>query len=637
MSMHEPLPDELHQSLRPSAQCSAWCDLAAFVGYHGWNDGVEPKIAVPDYQVSGFAIDSTTRACRQSQEIGRVTQVFHPSSAVAAALDTYACLRSSRFMPNLLLIDDDPDFTARLARGLQSDHSVTCLDEATDSALERLAKGEFALVLLDNQLPKMPGLEFLRKLEERGVTVPVILVTGDGDPRTIIDAINRGAFDYVQKRETAELLKVLKPLIRRALEIGPGPPVSVPGIETPAAAAGLQLIGSCAVMTPVYRQIARVARIAQPVLIVGEAGTGKDLVARAIHNYGPRRDKPFVVVRCHTFDDDLLRDELFGHEIGFRGEGKLRKGKFEYASGGTLYLDDVSALPRALQDDVLRVLEERQVTRLGDNEPIPVNVRVLAASRRDLQGVPEAKFRCELLGQLASETIHLPSLSARFADLELLANHFLQQETALAGKTRAPSLAAECWDRLRKHTWSGNIRELQTVLRRAVVRSQGPQILARDLSFDEPNAEPQILAGLHLAISSALGSQKRQLYGLLLDMLRKELVALTLEECNGDTHEAEGRLGVSLDDILTTERPPPALEPSLPKEVERRIKALVLIETYPEWTVEQFAEKLKCSTATLYRDPLINRALDLRKRDRRIPRGHKTRDGGIEAYSQSDD
>ncbi len=545
-------------------------------------------------------------------------------------------------MANLLLIDDDDDFTRRVARGLQSDYSVTSLDEADAAVLERLSAGEFDVVLLDNHLPKMSGMEFLQLLEERGITVPVILVTHDSDLKTAIDAINRGAFDYVQKQSTEELLKVLRPLLVRALDIfSQGPPIGVFGSEAPEeVSSGPQLICPCPEMATIRRQIARATTKSHPVLIQGEPGTGKDLVAQAIHGNGPRRDKPFVVVRCHTFDDDLLRDELFGHEIGFRGEGKLRKGKIEYASGGTLYLDDVSALPRTLQDDLLRVLEERQVTRLGDNEPIPVDIRVIAASRCNLQSLPESKFHRELLSHLSSQTIVLPALRHRAADLEPLVHHFLRREATLAGKKRVPTLAAECWSRLRDHEWPGNVRELQNVTRKALVGCRGPKILARDLVFDEPNIEGQILAGLRLAISSALSSNRNQLYGLLLDMLRKELVALALEECNGNTCHAETRVGVSLDHLRNPDEksyPDESPTENLPKDVERRIKALVLIQTYPEWTVVQYAEKLDCSKSTLERDRLIKQALKLRKDDLRLPHGHKCRDGRLEAYSETDD
>src|SRR5262249_34090354 len=237
---------------------------------------------------------------------------------------------------------------------------------------------------------------------------------------------------------------------------------------------GPQLVGNCRAMRAVYQQIGQSAPIAQPVLIVGEAGTGKDLVARAIHDHGPRQAKPFVVVRCNTFDDDLLRDELFGHEIGFRGEGKLRKGKMEYASEGTLYLDQVSELPRALQDDVLRVVEEQQITRLGGNEPVPVDVRILASSQRDLHTIPGSKFRRELLAQLATETICLPPLRDRLDDLELLGNHILAKEAARAGISRVPVVGGGCLAKLRCHPWPGNIRELQLVLRRALLHCRGP-------------------------------------------------------------------------------------------------------------------------------------------------------------------
>jgi two-component system C4-dicarboxylate transport response regulator DctD len=514
---------------------------------------------------------------------------------------------------------------------------VTCLEEADEAVLERLAAGEFAVVLLDNDLPKMKGLEFLRLLDARGVIVPVILVTGFDDSGTVMDAMNRGAFDYLQKRPMDELVRVLKPLLAQALEIfAQGPSVAVPGIEAPEASTSQQLIGTSPAMTEVYRQIGRAARIAQPVLIVGDAGTGKDLVAQAIHANGSRHDKPFVVVRCHTFNDDLLRDELFGHEIGFRGEGKLRKGKFEYASGGTLYFDEVGALPRALQDDVLRVLEERHVTRVGDNEPMPVDVRVIASSRRDLHGLPESKFRHDLLDHLAIETIALPSLNKRAGDLDQLAQHFVKQEAAAARRCPVPTLAADCWNKLRAYAWPGNVRELKTAIRKAVASCRGPRLLARDLKFDEANAaEPQIIDGLRLAISSALGSDQSQLYGLLLDLLRKELVAVALEQCEGNTREVENRLGVSLDHLLNREEQRQVDElpaQPLPKQVKRRMDAFALIQSYPEWTVSQYAARLGCSKSTLERDPLIKQALELRKDDLRLPHGHINRDRTIEAY-----
>jgi len=538
-------------------------------------------------------------------------------------------------MPNLLLIDDDADFSSRLRRGLAPHYQVTCLEEADGTALERLAAGEFALVLLDNGLPKISGIQFLEKLEEREVSVPVILISHAGDPQLIIAAKKRGAFAYVQKQPTEELVRELKPLIAEALEIWPQEtPVGLPSPSgTVKVLPGPQLVGNCRAMRQVYEQIGHVAKIAQSVLIFGAAGTGKDLVARAIHDHSPRQHKPFVVVRCNTFADDLLRDELFGHEIGFRGEGKLRKGKFEYADGGTLFLDEVGELPRALQDEVLRVLEEQQVTRLGGNESIPVDVRVLAASRRDLCAIPESRFRRELLLQLTSQTIRLPSLAERRDDLEALARHVLAKEAGLARVSRVPVLDAACQAKLRSHAWPGNVRELHLVLRRALLHCRGRQILPRDITFEEPSSEPQIVAGLQLAISAALGSGKSHLFGLLLDMLKKELIAHTLQECDGDTSEAEKRLGVSLRDIFNGHDPAAApTDASLPEQVERRIKALVLIQTYPDWPAKQFAEKLKCSTATLYRDPLINRALELRTTDRRLPHGHKSRDGAVEAY-----
>jgi DNA-binding NtrC family response regulator len=546
-------------------------------------------------------------------------------------------------MAKILLIDDDADFNRRLRRDLAPDYEVTCLEEADAPALERLAAGEFALVLLDNFLRKgWSGIEFLEQLEQREVSVPVILISGWGDPNIIIAAKKRGAFAYVQKQQTDELVKELKPLISEAIEYWPQqPPVALPGTAKPAPPGSAQLVESkCRAVQDVYGQIGQLADITQPVLIIGEAGTGKDLVARALHDNGPRQKKPFVVVHCNSFSDDLLRDELFGHEIGFHGEGKLRKGKVEYATGGTLYLDEVCELPRALQDEVLRVLEEQRVTRLGGNEPVPVDVRVVASSRRKLHAIPESKFRRELLAQLTSETIHLPPLRERMDDLEKLTSHFLTEEAQRAARRRIPVLHDSCWKKLRDHSWPGNIRELQIVLRRALLHRCGPQILPGDITFEEENSEQQARAGLQMAIYWALGTEKTHIYGLLNNMLRAEALKLTREKCDGDLARAAKILGVSVKDMNTVEldKTDAGKIDRLDQTVELETRALILIRTYPHWTVEQYLEKLrsdhlKVSKATLYRNQVIKTALDMRKGDREgLRRGHKSRHGAVEAY-----
>jgi DNA-binding NtrC family response regulator len=545
-------------------------------------------------------------------------------------------------MPKILLIDDDRDFSTRLRRGLAPDYEVTCLEEADDAALERLTAGEFALLLLDNGLPKVSGIEFLEKLEQREVGVPVIMVSYAGDPQLIIDASKHHALECVQKQQTNELLKDLKPRIAKALTISSQqPPVALPP-ETGKAGvfAGPQLVGNCRAMREVYQRIGQVARITQPVLISGEAGTGKNLVARAVHDHGPRQAKPFVVAHCNKPDGDLLRDDLFGHEIGFRGERKLRRGMFEYANGGTLYLDEVNELPRALQDEVLRVLEERQVARLGGNEPVPVDVRIVASSRPEPHAIPESKCRRELLAQLTSETIHLPPLRERMDDLEKLTSYFLAEEAQRTVRGRIPGLDDGSWKKLRDHSWPGNIRELQIVVRRAFHHRRGPQILAGDITFEEENGELQARAGLQMAIYWALGTEKTDIYGLLNNMLRDEVFKLTREKCDGDLARAAKILGVSVKEIDTvqTDKPEAGRADRLDQAVELETKTLVLIRKYPHWTVEQYLEKLrsdnlKVSKATLYRNQVIKTALDMRKGDRKgFHHGHKSRHGAVEAY-----
>jgi DNA-binding NtrC family response regulator len=549
-------------------------------------------------------------------------------------------------VPNLLLIDDESDFSTRLVRALSPDYQVTWLAEADGPALDRLAAKEFALLLLDFDLPKVSGIDFLEKMEQREASVPVILITRWADPQLIIAAKKRGAFAYVQKQPTDELVKQLKPKIDEALEIwSPEPPVTIPGAEKAGASAARRLLPSqCQVMQEVYQQVGQAANIIQPLLILGEDGTGKDLVARALHDNGPRDKQPFVIVRCNTFDDELLRDELFGHEEGFRGKGQLRKGKIEHASGGTLYFDQVGELPLALQDDVLRVLEDHQVTRLGSNEALPVDVRVLSSSRQDLHAIPESKFRRELLAQLSAEIIHLPPLRDHLEDLEAWARYFLAEEAAMARKPRPPHLQKDCLAKLRNHPWPGNTKELRLVIRNAVVRAKGPRILPKDINFEENTAEQQAVTGLRVAVACALGGGKNGLYQVMMNLLKQELATLTMEACNGDTTRAEERLGVSLRDIFPSEKPvEPRKGPPLRKAAERRILALTLMNSEPDLTLAEYAARLDCAIDTLRRDPVIlgqwNQLQEERQEARRrfIRRGYKRSDGTLEVEADPEE
>src|SRR5947209_462839 len=259
-------------------------------------------------------------------------------------------------MANILLIDDDADLTRFLQINLeQSGHRVTCLERA-ESGPDTLSGGDFDLVLLDNKMPGMSGIDFLAALQQRGLGIPVILMTGHATTNTAIQAMNLGAFDYIIKPlELADLVGELEPLIDKALELGRPELVRLPDQAAPGEPANAVLLGNSKPMQEVYKAIGKVAKSDAPVLIHGETGTGKELVARAIHANSARQHKPFVALNCTALNENLLDDELFGHEPGaFTGADKLRKGRCEYANGGTLFLDAVGDMPPPLQAKIGR-------------------------------------------------------------------------------------------------------------------------------------------------------------------------------------------------------------------------------------------------------------------------------------------
>jgi DNA-binding NtrC family response regulator len=461
-------------------------------------------------------------------------------------------------MARILLIDDDNDFTRFLQNALgRTGHHVDCL-ESPFRAPEQLSQANYDVVLLDNRMPGMSGIEFLAVLEEHQISVPVILMTGGPTSDIAIQATKLGAYAYVVKPlEFDDLLQELLPLIDEASKIArlTREHVRLPGEA--AVGEGPELLGNSRPMQEVYKLVGKVARSNVPVLIRGESGTGKDLVARAIHGNSPRRPRPFVAMNVTSLNENLLDDELFGHEPrSFSGAGDtLRKGRFEHAHGGTLFLDEIGDMPPMLQAKLLRVLENNEVVRIGGNEPLKVDVRVVSATHRDLtEATQTGKFRQDLLFRINGVTIRLPPLRERgHDDLRLIVEHLIVREANDDGRS-VPTLTDAAWQKLCEHSWPGNIRELRNVVRRAVLICRGTQIGTEDLELGDsaaadapspPENHGDTNSDLARAVQAALTTGQPNLHQSLHDALDMELLRRTLAECNGNQVQTARRLGLS--------------------------------------------------------------------------------------------
>jgi DNA-binding NtrC family response regulator len=466
-------------------------------------------------------------------------------------------------MASILLIDDDVGFSGVLQHALSArGHRVDYLERATEG-LKVLASGQFDLVLLDNRMPGMSGIEFLQALQESKSSALVILMTSHGTTETAIRAMNLGAFDYLIKPlRVDELAAELDPLISKAVEMGlvAAQPVHLPGDSeaSDAEVSGMLLRGHSKPMQEVYKLIGKVAGSDSPVLIRGETGVGKELVARAIHAHSPRKSRPLVAINCTALNEHLLDSELFGHEPGaFTGAAKLRKGRFEYADGGTLFLDEVGDMPPSLQAKLLRVLETHEVSRMGSSESINVDVRVVSATHRDLElAIAEGRFREDLFYRLNGVTIQVPPLRDRGEDLVLLAEHFVVKAAKEAGRP-PPAVEAGAWEVFRHYPWPGNVRQLQNAIRRAVLVCHS-QITASDIVVAATRSgqptqpqdqskfdEKQALAGLRIAVRWALQNGHTNVYSLLQEMLEREMIRLAMVELGGNQTQVAKRLGMA--------------------------------------------------------------------------------------------
>src|SRR5271157_3229865 len=451
---------------------------------------------------------------------------------------------------NLLLIDDDPSLIPGQIRQAfpAPAHRVEVAGTGAEG-IERVRARSPDVILLDLRLPDQSGLDVYQQIRKTDARIPVVFVTLAKSADAAIEAMKQGAYDYLFKpldlhqlrRVVGEALEVVRRMREPAVLTDTAPEPDVDGA----------VVGSCPAMREVYKAIGRVTAQNVPVLITGESGTGKELVARAIYQHGPRAMAPFLAINCAAIPENLLESELFGHEKGaFTGADRRRIGKFEQVSGGTLFLDEIGDMPPALQAKMLRLLQEQSFERVGGNETVRTDVRLIAATHRDLTAwSAEGKFRPDLYYRLGVFTIHLPPLRERGDELPMLVQHYLRRfSRELSREVR--EIAPEALERLRSYSWPGNIRELQSVLKQALLRASGTVLLPAFLpeSLRGPG-EAAPMSRVHAPVVEAfirerLGTNSGDLYAETHRWLDQILLPLVLEHTGGVLRQAAPLLGI---------------------------------------------------------------------------------------------
>ncbi|MGD9612041.1 MAG: sigma-54-dependent transcriptional regulator [Kiritimatiellia bacterium] len=432
--------------------------------------------------------------------------------------------------PVILIVDDEKNTREGLVRALRGEYAVAEAENG-QRALEWLETHSADVVLSDLRMPGVDGLALLSRLLGREPKPTVILLTAYGSVETAVEAMKRGAYDFLAKPVNLDRLDLL---LRRALA------ERRLGAENQRLKAQLDskygfenIIGASPAMQEMFETIRQAAPTRATVLIQGESGTGKELVARALHQCSPRRDGPFVPVHCAALAPTLLESELFGHEKGaFTGALERRRGRFELADGGTLFLDEIGEIDAALQVKILRVLEERKFERVGGTETIHVDVRLVAATNRDLRArVAEGAFREDLFYRLYVVNLTLPPLRERDGDVVLLAQHYLKTLAAENGR-KPVAISPEAMDVLQTYPWPGNVRELRNVIERMVVLGTGDRLTVADLPAPVRDGG----AG-GLAISSRAGRVLRD--------AERQLIAEALRRHRNNRTKAAQDLGIS--------------------------------------------------------------------------------------------
>ncbi len=455
----------------------------------------------------------------------------------------------------ILIVDDDDAIRFVLRKALQGEGYEVAEEKDGPGGLAALKAGEFPVAFMDVRMPGMDGLSVLARLEDEGVDTSVIVMTAQGTMKTAIEAMKHGAYDYITKpfdidevkliakrafeaRATAAEVENLKASLRERYEVG-------------------AIVGDSPEMREIFKTIGRVAGTDVTVLINGESGTGKELIARAIHAYSHRVGGPLVVVNTAAIPGELMESELFGHEKGaFTGATAKKTGKFEQADKGTLFLDEIGDMDLALQAKLLRALQEKEFERVGGTKTLKTDVRIIAATHRDLsEMVAEERFREDLFYRLNVVSIKLPTLRERKQDIPALVEHFLDKASVELGVPKK-TVMPKAMKRIVSYDWPGNVRELENCIKRAVVLSSSTAILPEDVEvlmkgekaatgLNGTSLEGLLEERIHCFIKKAGKIEKGGLYGTVIGHVEKILISRALEESGFNQLKAAELLGIN--------------------------------------------------------------------------------------------
>jgi len=422
----------------------------------------------------------------------------------------------------ILLVDNDALEASAVKRKFSRVGHQLCTAADGPAALDKLTQDQFNLVIAEMHLPQMSGIDLLRKIKEIKACLPVILMSANARVRDAVEAMKSGAHDFLLKPLTLEMIKLLTTQTQSKQ-------------STFASRNGkYEIVTHDADMMQLLDQAKEVANSRASIFLQGESGTGKELFARYIHKHSDRQDKPFVALNCAALPETLLESELFGHEKGaFTGATNRKKGKFELANHGSILLDEISEMDYALQSKLLRVLQEKEIDRVGGSEPIPLDVRILSTTNRDIEDeIAAGRFREDLYYRLNVIPFHLPALRERPSDIPLLAEHFIQKYNRIERKS-VKGLTPEVLQSLSQMPWKGNIRELENRIERAVLICKGNQIQEQDINTGVSSRQNQTAADPFIPNGSLKEMEQRAIYH-------------TLDRTDGNRTHAAEILGISV-------------------------------------------------------------------------------------------